>query len=396
MFDFGDNSPGADPVDVACAHLVDRAHSLNRFYRALRRVEAREPGAVVRILHFGDSPISADQISGDARALLQEKFGEAGEGFVLIAKPWAWYNHRDLEIHARGWSIHAASQDDSPDGVHGLGGATFEGGPGAMTRYVLVRPQVRMEVLYWARPGGGTLEVRTDAGRLAEIRTASARAASGFRMVGLAGGARKVEIRVVSGRVRLFGVSFENDGPGIRYHSLGLNAAQIRTVLQHFEPRQWAEQIRHQSPDLVILNYGTNESGYPAYIDGAYRQDVRELVRRVQMAAPDASILVMSPMDRGVRIGGAVVTMPKLPVLVEIQREVAAAAGCAFFNTFQAMGGEGTMARWYRASPRLAGADFMHPLPAGARRVGKLIEEALYQGYVAQRSLSEARAGEHR
>ncbi|HEX6895777.1 MAG TPA: hypothetical protein VF146_10915, partial [Bryobacteraceae bacterium] len=96
----------------------------------------------------------------------------------------------------------------------------------------------------------------------------------------------------------------------------------------------------------------------------------------------DASVLVMSPMDRGQRDGtGQIVTVPSLPRLVEIQRQTAAEMGCAFFNTFQAMGGAGTMARWYESQPRLVSADFTHTLPAGARKVGVLLDEALEAGY---------------
>jgi hypothetical protein len=53
----------------------------------------------------------------------------------------------------------------------------------------------------------------------------------------------------------------------------------------------------------------------------------------------------------------------------------------AFFNTFEAMGGEGTMGRWYSAEPRLVGADFIHPMPAGAKIVGELLYNALRDGY---------------
>jgi len=45
------------------------------------------------------------------------------------------------------------------------------------------------------------------------------------------------------------------------------------------------------------------------------------------------------------------------------------------------MGGEGTMAKWYTGEPRLVGADFIHPLPAGARIVGELLYNALRDGY---------------
>ena len=64
-----------------------------------------------------------------------------------------------------------------------------------------------------------------------------------------------------------------------------------------------------------------------------------------------------------------------------IEAGVANDTGVAFFNTFEAMGGEGTMARWYAAEPRLVGADFIHPMPAGAKIVGELLYNALRDGY---------------
>jgi lysophospholipase L1-like esterase len=66
---------------------------------------------------------------------------------------------------------------------------------------------------------------------------------------------------------------------------------------------------------------------------------------------------------------------------VSIEQKVAADTGVAFFNTYQAMGGEGTMARWYTSEPRLVGADYIHPMPAGAKIVGELLYGALRDGY---------------
>jgi hypothetical protein len=87
-------------------------------------------------------------------------------------------------------------------------------------------------------------------------------------------------------------------------------------------------------------------------------------------------------MDRGYRTGpGEIETMATIPRIVATQRRVARATGCGFFDTFTAMGGAGTMARWYDSTPRLVSADFTHPLPAGARKVGVLLDQALESGY---------------
>ena len=144
----------------------------------------------------------------------------------------------------------------------------------------------------------------------------------------------------------------------------------------------WTEQIAHQDPQLLVLNYGTNESIFPDYVNKQYAKELRLLVQRMKASAPKASILVMSPMDRGERTkSGSIDTPPILARVVEIQREIAMENGCAFFNTFQAMGGPGTMGRWFVARPRLVTADFMHPLPGGAAIVGGLLDSALARGY---------------
>jgi hypothetical protein len=59
------------------------------------------------------------------------------------------------------------------------------------------------------------------------------------------------------------------------------------------------------------------------------------------------------------------------------------------------MGGEGTMARWWDNQPRLVSADFTHPLPAGARRVGVLLYQALENNYRQFKSNQTQRLAQH-
>ncbi len=379
VFDFNAWVAGAGDTGVG-GQLLAPAGSLATFHRALARADAHEPGATVTILHYGDSPIAADQITADARRLLQDRFGDAGAGFVLMAPPWPWYRHRGIEIEAAGWRVEAATSNPAPDHLHGLGGASFTGTVGAFSRWRFDRIEKRVDVSYLTDPNGGAFAVWSNGSLVGEAATTGPRGHSTFP---IPPSSREVELRVTRGRVRLFGVTFENDGPGIRYESLGLNGAHTVTPVRYFDAGDWAARIRHEAPDLLVLNYGTNELDVPGYADGTYERDLRRLVRMVQEAAPGVSILIMSPMDRGRRNGrGEVETYQDLPKIVDIQRRVARESGCAFFNTYQAMGGAGTMARWYEARPRLVSADFMHPLPAGAKRVGTLLGQALVQSYL--------------
>jgi lysophospholipase L1-like esterase len=363
-------------------NLIDQHDDLRAFYQALWRTESGVPGAVTRVLHYGDSPVTADSITADVRSLLQQHFGDAGHGFVLIAKPWAWYGHRGVEVEGKGWSIAPATQARARDGFHGLGGVSFEGEAGASSHILLAENHARMEIQYLRQPGGGTLAVEVAGQNLGQVETDGPDKQPGFQAFALAPGAREINLVVTRGPVRLFGASFERNAPGVIYNSLGLNGGQVQVVVRYFEKAQWAEQLQHQHPDLVVLNYGTNESIYADYIERYYPGELRQVIQRVKAAVPEASILIMSPMDRGQRDSSSrITTVPTVPRLVEIQRQTAADMGCAFFNTFQAMGGEGTMARWYESQPRLVSADFTHPLPAGARKVGVLLDQALESGY---------------
>ena len=63
------------------------------------------------------------------------------------------------------------------------------------------------------------------------------------------------------------------------------------------------------------------------------------------------------------------------------ERRVAMAQNIPVYNTFLAMGGAGTMARWYASTPRLVSADYIHPTPAGAKIVAGEFIQALLEDY---------------
>jgi lysophospholipase L1-like esterase len=181
--------------------------------------------------------------------------------------------------------------------------------------------------------------------------------------------------------VRLYGADFRK-GPGVVYSSLGVNGANVTLLSSALNETHWFSQLRHYKPDLVIINYGTNESGFPGFVNATWGREMRKAVARVRAALPETSILLMSPMDRGTRgASGEIDTIPSIPRLVQLESGIAADSNVAFFNTFQAMGGAGTMARWYTSEPRLVGADYIHPMPAGAKIIGELLFTALRQGF---------------
>ena len=378
----GWSAAAAANLTLTSAYLADGVGVMDHFYAALDDLAAGRRERPVRIVHYGDSPTTADLITGDAREMLQERFGDAGPGFILIAKPWAWYGHHGVEVEGTGWKIDTAV-GSMREGEYGLGGASFTGPVGAESRIRLdARKSTSVEVEYMQAPGAGKVEVLADGTVVGEVDTSGDVKQNGAETVALPAGTKEVVLRVEDAPVQVFGVAFGTGTKGITYDSIGLNGASTTVMSRAFEPKEWGDALEHRDPDLVIINYGTNESSFPSYVEKQYEPELRRAIARVRAALPQASILVMSPMDRGARGGGDVIsTMPAIPRLAEIQQRVAAELGCGFFNTYQAMGGNGTMERWYDGHPRMVAADLIHPTPQGARIVAQSLTGQLLIGY---------------
>ncbi len=371
--------------DAPLVAIEDPTGQLGHLFLKLEKTELDEAGAVTRISHFGDSPLTGDLISGDARSRLQAAFGDGGHGFVLAGRPWAWYGHRGVSIEASGWRVLSPLLAPGNAGYHGLAGVTLSARGEARTEIRLEKKSfTRLEVMFTRQPGGGTLLVSVDGGVSEAVPTAGlARETASFALAVVAGGREVVLRSKGDGEVAIHGVVLENEGPGVVYDALGANGASVH-FLSLLNAASWEQALALRRSDLVILGYGTNESVYWENPGALYRRDHAEVIGRIHRALPDAAILLMAPMDRGMRgESGDIVTMPSIPKIVDAQRQAARESGVAFFDTFAAMGGEGTMARWYETEPRLVTADFTHTTHRGSARVALLLVGALEDAYGA-------------
>jgi lysophospholipase L1-like esterase len=363
-------------------------HALDAFYARLARTKKKEPGAVTRIMHYGDSVITSDYISGTMRRKMQAEFGDAGHGFILVAKAWDWYFHNDVTQGAtEGWSSSRITGPFNKDLMYGIGGVSFAGSPGASGWYgtsagaTYGKKVSRFDVYYMETPTGGDLELKAD-GKTEKFSTKGDGRVSRIKSFPVTDGESKLTMKVVSGNPRLFGVALERDVPGVVYDALGANGGRGE-LLGAMDAGHWKEQMELRDPGLVILNFGTNESEVGMASREVYEKTLRALVDKVKASAPKASVLIVSPLDRAEKneSTGAMHTKPIIKKLVECQKKVAAEAGIGFWNMYEAMGGENAMATWVRKG--LAGSDLTHPSPQGGEVLGDLFYKALFSGFEA-------------
>lgn len=362
--------------------------AMRPFYEALLRTAERRERAITHIAHYGDSSIAGDGITSTLRRRFQQRFGDAGHGFVLIARGTMPYRHVDVRHDASDdWRLIELVRAGLRDHRYGYGGVQYRSTAGSTARFgtqdegPIGTHVSRFELWFQRHERGGRVDLRVDNGERVEIDTEGDSMHDDWHVVEVPDGAHRIDLRTLGGgETRLYGMVLEREGPGVVYDSLGMVGARARRMLG-YDPEHFAAQHAHRGTNLIVLGFGGNDAD-DAHTAEQFEDDFRRVARMVRHARPEAACLLMAPLDQAVRDErGNIATIEQVPVIVDAMRRAAAAEGCAFFDTYAAMGGEGSMRRWFRSTPRLAFGDYRHATPAGYTVIGNMLYKALLKGF---------------
>ena len=354
--------------------------ALDHFFDALDQIKTGSRLEPVRIMHFGDSHVAADVLTRSIRERLQSEFGDGGPGFIVPGNPMATRRARVNSGSTDGWVVQGIGGNYSADRLYGPAGINL------MTTVAGQRAWVEtacnhFEVFFVREPGGGSVEIQIDgSNELQEPLSLSARTVKlDYLTFDLPdSGSHRLELRTLdSGKVRILGIVAERIAPGVRYDVFGINGARASRVLGWNGPA-FNVAIKALAPDLIILAYGTNELTDGPWTSQSYQSLYGEIIQRLRAAAPKASILIVGPPDRAdVDVG------TRLRLMNDSLREVAMLNKAAFWSTYEAMGGAGSMNRWLRAG--LAQADRVHLTSAGYNVLGGRFYKDLIEGMKGSR-----------
>ncbi len=348
------------------------------FYRRLAALIRGRTKRPVRIAVYGDSNLTMDFITGQMRRTLQQRYGDAGHGFVALGRPWSHYRHMDVKHDIKsGFDSYVVTTHPTGDGAYGLSGiAAISLWPGASTWVATADPRCpvgrtasRFDVFYWRRPKAGKFEILIDDQRQAVIDTAAPERGLGYFRADVEDAAHTVRfVALTPVRVRLFGVALERRRAGVVVDSFGVGSLNSRAHAKQ-DPQINREMLRHRNYDLVLFMTGANDVSTMDVAPG-YMKQVIELHRS---ALPRIALLVVSPADRGKKRS----YKPTLKV-IEQRKQIAKDNRCAFWNLWEAMGGLGSMARFRRRG--LCRSDGEHFNQAGGAYVGNRLVYALLRG----------------
>jgi lysophospholipase L1-like esterase len=176
--------------------------------------------------------------------------------------------------------------------------------------------------------------------------------------------------------LKIYGVSFES-GPGVYVDNFAMRGNSGLGLFQ-VEKKQVERFNRFQNYNLIILQYGLNvvteddSTGYHWYTEKMIR-----VVSRLRQMLPRCSFLMIGISDRSFLKNGKFVTMPNILLMRDAQREVAQRSKIAFWDLFEAMGGENSMPKYVNATPALASKDYTHLNYRGGHKLAKKLTDAI-------------------
>ena len=369
------------PVQAGLVPIEDfgeETPAMERFYGALLDMPADRP---VRIAVLGDSFIEGDILTADLREGLQDLYGGRGVGFVPFSSSVALL--RGTVKHTlSGWKT--LSVKDKRQAPEDLQDKFFISGDLCLPSE---GAKVRMEGVSFRKHID-----RTDALRLVFINrqqtvlhvtvddtlsgTFTPPAGEQVQRIDIEGPVHSVEVKLERPEGFIgYGIELADrsgvivDNYSIRGNSglalfgtnFGINS-QIGAILGGY--------------DLLVLQYGLNVMSPDVMRYDTYADALVRVIKYMKRCFPGTSILIMGVGDRSTQRDGEFVTMPSVHGMIEAQRRAAGAAGVAFWNTFEAMGGNGAMVRWVEKN--WAAKDYTHIGYRGGKFVaGKLIDALL-------------------
>ncbi len=173
----------------------------------------------------------------------------------------------------------------------------------------------------------------------------------------------------------LYGISFENDDPGIVYHDAGINGASLPSFIKC---SRLENQMRALQPDLVIISLGTNDTYTKKFDPEYYRANYEQFTNIIKKAAPNTAVLMTVPNDCYFKR-----RYPNKNT-IEAERvilETAKKMNCGVWDFYEIMGGLNSSYLWHKDG--LMVYDRIHFTGTGYLIKGNLFFWALLKSYDA-------------
>lgn len=358
----------------------DDHRGMEPLYEALNSLSSL--GRPVRIAVLGDSYIEGDIFTADLRNMLQKRYGGCGVGFVNITSET--YGFRRSVIHRfGGWRDHISTTGKSYN--HDLGiitGHYFIPDSAAWMQlsgqrtYCSLLDSCRQSSIYFMSRSSNTITASVNGGQ--SKQTFDVSASDAIQKLTVDGNIRRIRWTSSGlGRDFIFYGAAMDATSGIVLDNFSLRGSPGSNLANvHDDMIAKFHQVRPY--DLIILMYGLNVATSRGVNYDSYKRSMIKAIEKLKQNMPGTGFLLVSVSDREERKDGKLRTMRGVKNLVRYQQAIAADGGIAFWNLYEAMGGDGSIAEMVNAKE--ANLDYTHINFRGGRRLAKILFETLEYG----------------
>lgn len=357
------------------------------FFQSAERCE--EDGELVRILHYGDSQIENDRMTSLLRFRFQKLFGGSGCGMVpaiplyfgnptfkqtykgdWVRKPG--FGRRDSTLDHNSYGMMACFTSVPLPGEVELPFLEFNFHEGRRaSRFSKINIFLHSDV----EAGFLTLQMNDT------IRDTISNIPSGYQHVSysLRDQVKKIKIgfNLPEGG-RIYGISFDPES-GVQMDNIAMRGSS-GLEFSRSDRETLDAMIEAVNPGLVIMQFGGNVVPYIKK-SSHYKKLFKKELAYLRELFPDAALVVIGPSDMATKENGRLTTYATLKPVRDALREAALESECAFWDMFEAMGGENSIQNFVLADPPLATSDYIHFTPKGANLMAGMFYDAVMLEY---------------
>lgn len=366
-----------------------------------KELQAKLSSRSCRIIHYGDSQIEGDRITGYIRNRLQGMYGGSGPGFIPV-KPV--YNQIAAIVKpSKNWFRYARFDPTQKKFKHRKYGAYM-----SVSRFTKHLKKLPDSIALDSMP---IVKASVVVGKSKKAYAKFRR----FTNIGLHYGNCNypIKISVYNNDKLIQQDSLKTDG---KYHKYriktnttprnlkielegkisadfygltldGGSRVQIDnvamrgssgTIFSSTNGSTYGKMARNLKPKIIIMQYGGNTMPYlkdSTKVD-SYAKSMVNQINWIRRRTKNVSFIFIGPTDMCLPVNGKMETYPLLPYLNEKLIQTCSENNIAYWSMYDAMGGKGSMPFW--VEEKLTANDYMHFTWKGTKIISELFFTALY------------------
>lgn len=355
------------------------------FFEALKTV--KEKGESIRILHYGDSQIEMDRITGYVREQLQQQFGGSGPGLQPAVQIIPSTSIR--QISSGNWHRYACwGMDKSLRAEHRRYGVMLNFSEyneiASVTFTVSNQAYERAKLISKVRVLIGNLESSAQVSLITNNKGYGSKKAE-------AGGMQLLEWELDTfprtitlqfkggGSPEVYGIALDGKS-GVAVDNMPMRGCS-GTIFTRVDSSLLRKSFELLNVKLLILQFGGNMMPSISEEKNAadYGEKFYEQVAWLKSLKEDMSVIVIGLADMSKRIDGRMQSYPHIEKVRDALKKATFDSNSAYWDMLDVMGGVNSMPSWVEQG--LAGSDYIHFTTKGAQKISELFFEALINDY---------------